>query len=407
MYFFKEYISFQNKYSKEIDELLKDYEDYLNPELDKFSNYMKKYYEKSKEEIKNSLLTFANLDHSIDKNKDYDEIKTKVTCDRMFDMNKIDQLKKMMLQISCNSEKIRNQFFKEEIEVHTVDNDDLVKEIQEAIYKENKHLEQYDGEKYKKIFDLVKDNYSIDFIENLVPKFDIYSCTYKKVKEYSKINPNNIFSILLYIFVKGINENFETLKNSSNSPDGAQVSYGNFIASELKKSLDYNRIMDFSEKELKKIDNREYYTFSKEIKKIDDNIKTQRIPPSLAKNIYGSAKFSAGIIEENVEHDADQIRIDKENRKEGIMSELKEKMAKETGKEPSLADLEDKYNEYMEDEYRDSEREQREMNMERPDEGLNVIDVGTDYGDMPQGIDQDENAIPDDLQKDDSLFMEY
>ena len=37
--------------------------------------------------------------------------------------------------------------------------------------------------------------------------------------------------------------------------------------------------------------------------------------------------------------------------------------------------------------------------MERPDEGLNVIDVGTDYGDMPQGIDQDENAVPDDLQK--------
>ena len=32
-----------------------------------------------------------------------------------------------------------------------------------------------------------------------------------------------------------------------------------------------------------------------------DNIKTQRIPPSLAKNIYGSAKFSAGIVEENVE----------------------------------------------------------------------------------------------------------
>ena len=35
----------------------------------------------------------------------------------------------------------------------------------------------------------------------------------------------------------------------------------------------------------------------------------------------------------------------------------------------------------MEDEYRDASREQRELNMERPDEDLNVIDVGTDYGD--------------------------
>ena len=359
MYFFKEYISFQNKNNKVIDELLKDYEDYLNTELNQFASNIKNYYEKSKEDIKNSLLTFGNLNYSINKNKEYDEIKHKVTCDRMFDMNKINQLKKMMLQISCNSEKIRNQFFREEIEIHTIDNDDLVKEIQEAIYKENKHLEQYDGERYKKIFDLVKDNYTIDFIDNLIPKFDIYSCTYNKVKEYSKINPNNVFSMLLYIFVKGINDNFNVLKNSSNSPEDAQASYGNFIASELKKFLDYNRIMDISEKELKKIDNREYYNFSKEIKKIDNNIKTQKIPPSLAKNIYGSAKFSAGIIEENVEHDADQIRIDKENRKEGIMSELKEKMAKETGKEPSLADLEDRYNEYMEDEYRDASREQR------------------------------------------------
>ena len=213
--------------------------------------------------------------------------------------------------------------------------------------------------------------------------------------------------MLLYIFVKGVNDNFEILKKSNNSPDGAQVSYGNFITSELKKFIDFNRIMDFSEKELKKIDNREYYTFSKEIKKIDNDIKTQKIPPSLAKNIYSSAKFSSGIVEENVEYDANQIKIEQENRKEGIMSELKEKMAKETGKEPSLADLEDGYNEYMEDEYRDASREQRELNMERPDEGLNVIDVGTDYGDQPQGIDQGENAVPDDLQEDDSLFMEY
>ena len=325
----------------------------------------------------------------------------------MFDMNKIDQLKKMMLQISCNSEKIRNQLFHEEIEIYTIENDDLIKELQEVIYNENKYLEQYDGEKYKKIFDLIKDNYTLDFIENLIPKFDTYSCTYKKVKEYSKINPNNVFSMLLYIFVKGVNDNFEILKKSNNSPDGAQVSYGNFITSELKKFIDFNRIMDFSEKELKKIDNREYYTFSKEIKKIDNDIKTQKIPPSLAKNIYSSAKFSSGIVEENVEYDANQIKIEQENRKEGIMSELKEKMAKETGKEPSLADLEDGYNEYMEDEYRDASREQRELNMERPDEGLNVIDVGTDYGDQPQGIDQGENAVPDDLQEDDSLFMEY
>ena len=61
----------------------------------------------------------------------------------------------------------------------------------------------------------------------------------------------------------------------------------------------------------------------------------------------------------------------------------------------------------MEDEYRDASREQRELNMERPDEDLNVIDVGTDYGDMPQGIDQGHNAAPESLQKDDSLFMEY
>ena len=269
-------------------------------------------------------------------------------------------------------------------------------------------VEEYEGEKYQKIFKLLRnDDYTMDFIENLMPKFDIYSCTYKKVKSYSKLNANQVFTILLFLFIRNVNDNFVILKDSANSPDGALTSYGNFITKEMKKHLDYNRIMDISKEELKRIDNREYHDWSKEIKKIDEKIKAQKIPRSLAENIYGSSRFNDGAKDDNLEYDKQQLGIDLQNRKDGIMAELKDKMTKESGKEPSIGDLEDRFQEYMETEYRDASEEQEEMNMERPEEGLDIIDVGTDYGSMPQGIEQGDGQLPDSAQEQDNVYMEF
>ena len=404
----KEFTSFIDEHHDKIDELLKDSEDEMNNELNVFANNVTKYYDKSKEDIKKDLLNFGNLEKSINKNKEYKDIRHKIVCDRSFDMNKIVEFKNFMINISMNIEKIRNQMFRQEIDIYTIDNEEIVKELQEAIYKENKHLEEYEGEKYQKIFKLLRnDDYTMDFIENLMPKFDIYSCTYKKVKSYSKLNTNQVFTILLFLFVRNVNDNFVILKDSANSPDGALTSYGNFIAKEMKKHLDYNRIMDISKEELGKIDNREYHNWSKEIKKIDEKIKSQKIPRSLAENIYGSSRFNDGVKDDNLEYDKQQLEIELQNRKDGIMAELKEKMTKEGGQEPSMGDLEDRFQEYMETEYRDASDEQVEMNMEEPHEGINIIDSGTHYSSMPQNI-EDDPSYPDiDVQKDDSLLMEY
>jgi hypothetical protein len=405
---FKQFVDFKDEFHEKISELVKDSEDELGTELNVFSKYVAKYHNKSADDIKNSLLNFGNLDKSINKNKEYGTIKQKVVCDRSFDMNKIVEFKNMIIEVSTNSEKIKNQIFHEEIDIHTIDNEEIVKELQKVIYEEYKHLEEYEGEKYQKIFSLLKDDYTLDFIEKLVPKFDIYSCTYKKVKEYSKLNVNQVFTILLYLFVRNINDNFEILKKSANSPDGALTSYGNFISKEIRKHLEYNRIMDISNEELNKIDAREYHSWSKEIKKIDENIKAQKIPPSLAENIYGSSKYSTSVPSDDIEHDKQQLQISQEAKKEAIMSELKDTMSKESGKDPSLADLEDKYNEYVEDQYRDAADEQDEMNMDRPQEDdINIIDVGTGYGEMPQGIEEDPYIPPDSDQKADNLYMEF
>ena len=116
----------------------------------------------------------------------------------------------------------------------------------------------------------------------------------------------------------------------------------------------------------------------------------------------------SGFVDEISEFDA--IENDKQSmeraindKKEGIMREGASAIQKSEGREATAQELEDFYQSYSADADIERDAIEDEFNLVQPHEGLDVVETGYGYGDLPQGIENAGDGMDDNYFEDNDV----
>ena len=411
----EEYESLMMKNKDLLMNLREESEVNLNAKIGTFLNKLSLICKK--ENDKNFITNYTDLLLNIGKRenqKDYDNIvddfgdkielkvSEKIKIERENKTYRIEQMKKLYIEYFMKGvEKVKTQTFNKDYVLDFIDSDKIVDDIQEHIFKESEKLKDFRGKKYSLIFKKVDFNYYPDMISNIYGENDKWSCTYKSVKEYSEFNMDVTFNILLYMFVSQLQQSFDRI-SADDIKDGEVVLtrneaahiFSKFVIDMLDDFQKTQKFFDITEEDLKKLENTKREEMRRKAIQFEENMKGKPIEYYYLKR--GTASFLDEIDENyDIETNKDEIQKMENEKRDAIMARGKDELTKKFGEEPTADQLEEFTNKYLEEEYIDAEETLDQMNLIQPKEGLDVIDVGYDYGELPQGIENAGDGIPD------------
>ena len=409
---------FKNK-SNLLDDLNKEMEIHLHDKINKLVNKLSLICKK--ENDKDFFNRYTNLFMNIGNRlrvKKYNlsntEIKElsvyqNVQLERDIKYHKIEQIKNLYLNYFIkNIYKIKTQTFSKDYELNFIESDKLINDIQELIYKDNEKLNNFKGDKFKLVFQKINIEYFSELISNLYGQKDKWSCTFTTVVEYSKYNMDTIFKIILYMLILQLNKGFDELslndiKNNeisiTISKNEANHIFSKFIIDMLDNFEKDEKIYDIDDNELLKIDNIKREELRLKAIKLEEDMKGMPIEYYFLKK--GTTAYADDIDEnDNILTDKDENEKKQNELRENIMEKGMHTLQNKFGREPTADELDEFTNEYMNSEVIDSQETLDQFNLVKPKEGLNVIEYGGDYGDLPQGIEDEGDGIPENIEDD-------
>jgi hypothetical protein len=312
--------------------------------------------------------------------------------------------------------KIRTQTFNRDYQLGFVDSDKIMDEIQEMIFKENEKLNDFKGAKFKAVFNKIHIDHYPDFISNLYGQRDKWSCTFKAVKEYSKFNMDITFNIILFLLIQQLQKAFDEISvgdieeagnnGVSVSKNEAVHIFSKFIINMLDDFHGKERMFDISDVELEKMNNIKREELRIKAIKLEDEMRGMPIEYYYLKK--GSSSFVDEIEgAEDVATSKEEIEKKHNEMREGIMSEGMGVLRDKLGRDPTAAELDEFTDQYLESERIDTEETLDQFNLVQPKEGLNVIESGGDYGDLPQGIEDAGDGMPADYFAENDVGNEF
>ena len=321
--------------------------------------------------------------------------------------NKILQIKKLLIRyLSLNIEKIK----KNKLESNTdlpIKNDEILKDIQLFIFNKNQRLKEFYEKKNSLIFKNIELKYSTEFITDIYPKQDIWDCKYEKVIEYSKYNGNVIYDLLLYILTDELNnlinqvKTISTIEGETYSTNEAASIMAKFIINLFDIFMQDEEELRGNSEDLSKLENarREEYR----IKYIKENMEMLDYPPELwqMKKGYTEAVDS---VKESIELENQNIELDK--KMDAKLDSAKSKASKALGDNASEYQINEFADSYINSEFTSAQEEQNQFTFSNLKEGYEVVETDINYGQLPQGInDEGDDMIGDYFEDNDIGYL--
>ena len=295
----------------------------------------------------------------------------------------IKNLKKFYYLLVKSINIIKNKY-KKVSKISKIDfvNEATSKELQSKIYTQHNFLDEYINDTYQIKFKNIVIKYKNYIVSNIFGINDVYNCKNVIIKK-SKFTKNDAIKKLRFIIT-------DQLLNMYNNNDNKIISL--FIIKLIEK---YNMNIgkfDIKNKDIDNYRSRIDYEFSNEYKiKIDS---LSGATKTMIKNHFKTNSLDT--FDTKSLQDYNSVDVDK-NEKD--MSEFLKNMAKkeldsihENVTEEHISEY---VNEYLKEKRIDEEILKDEYDFTEADENIEIIDVGTEYGDIPQGTENAGRGIND------------
>ena len=330
--------------------------------------------------IRNILNNLDNF-NNIYKEDDSKTIKEKILFEQEKEIFIIRKLKNYInIFFRKNVSKVKNGYKVN----HNIEDKKNVK-LNQFILDDKLWLEKFLTETNKKIFQKIKFIHNSNFIDNLVAKMPLYNTDYTKIIKSSKYTNKNLINFLKSYL---IDEMFNFI--SIISPNESILA--SFYENIFQKIENDKKIINMSDELVKKWE--DTIREDNKIKNVKayDAIEGKDINPVFKENILQSIQNP---LEKDKFKSDQEINEEQEYYKSSEEDQYLEERAVQEGIKGDQ-EISDYIQNQKEERLLDEEQEKEIYNNEILQEGENVLDVGTDYGEPGQGIDN-EGAVLNDV----------
>jgi len=259
----------------------------------------------------------------------------------------------------------------------------ISQELQKFIYDEYDPIAQYITETNSRIFKSLQFQYSSREINSINAKSDRYNCTWDNVVETSKFNLNNAADVLLYILITQLNNFLLSVEKDE------VIIIANFIITIFETIMSDTEIFDMNYTEIEKYSTTIYYQEychkSKELAESGTEANTKFMKDQFGIVHDGEIDIRS-LIEEDEKMSADNYKQDLADVE--IENLARTKIGADATDEQLEAFKEDYKRTKEQDEFINSDQ----FDMQQPMEG-EILEVGDDYGEMPQGTENEGDGI--------------
>jgi len=257
----------------------------------------------------------------------------------------------------------------------------ISQDLQKFIYDDYDQMAQYFTEQNAEIFKELKFDYSIRDISSIYGESDHYNCTWERVVKESKFNLKNATDVLMYILIDQLGK-FLINENA--------ITVANFILSMFDIIMSDKTIFDMSEKEIEKyrttIYYHEYNKYRKEIAVEGSKADTHFLKMQGLATEDGTIDIDSLIQQDN--------QLQENNFKRGLQDEEITDFAKQRlGQDATDEQIEAFKETYKKNQHQEEYIYTNEFNMGQPMEDSEILEVGDDYGYMPQGTENEGAGI--------------
>ena len=258
-------------------------------------------------------------------------------------------------------------------------------------------------------------DYYPNFISKLYGQIDEWSCTFKSVKKYSKFNMDIMYNIILYLLIKQLQLAFNnvsmddiTSENGTESVTKNEAThiFSKFVIQTLDNFAEVEKKFDVSEDELDKMNNVKREELRIKAIKLEDDMRGMPIEYYYLKK--GSSSFVDEIDNnEDILTSKEAIEKAQNDKRDSLMEEAKQQIRDKEGRDATAEEVDSYVDSYINDEIIDEYETLDQFNLVQPKEGMNVVEVGTDYGELPQGIENEGDGISSDYFADNDIGTEF
>ena len=259
---------------------------------------------------------------------------------------------------------------------------------EKILINKNEWLEPFLTKTNKKLFKKFKFNYTVDNINSILGKSPIYDKSYKKFIKISQFDLYDSLRLLKYYFITEM----LLFMEMAGSGEPILADFYMKLFDEIEKdrniiNLPQNDIDKWKDKnqEENKIIRIKYYDTLKD-EGGDTSVPFRRFTDDVYSSPFFNPKLVTNFEIEKEQKEAEQI----EN--EGY---LKEKAENELGDNANPQSIQDYIQEEIENELIDDEIKEEVYDNHIKKEGEDIIDVGYDYGDQEQGIENEGDGFND------------
>ena len=298
-------------------------------------------------------------------------------------------LKKFYIDMIRYVNIIKNRFIKTDniSKIETV-NETTSKILQEKIYNEYNFLNEYLDNKYNNTFKNLKTKYNITDISNIYGRNDVYNC--KNIIMYkSKFNKKNAIILLRYIITDQL---LYFYSNTPNNDIFSKKVISQFIIKIITVNDRYNNIFDIPYNDIELYREHIDYEFNNEYRiKIDSMSGASK---TMIKNYFKVDNLDIFDSQEYEEYAEASISKEEKDVRDILTEKAKTELSK-LGDTVTDDQISEYITEYMDEKRKDEEIFEDEYIIREADENIEIIDVGTEYGDMAQGIENAGRGIND------------
>jgi hypothetical protein len=312
---------------------------------------------------------------------------------------------------------------KQNIELEFAPSESIVLDIQQSIYQENNIFTSFMDEDIRKYFADIVFDLSINDINSINGISDIYDIKYENITFLSEFNFTNACNVILYLLVEQLIKYLTCTKDKEYKEEQLidEVTLTNneeddlikdlYITSDKCKYISkfcievFNIIED--EHDYLEICSKNMYKFKNVllqdiiikniklyIKETEEDSREYFMKNVLSK-MHEKITFSVNDIENDAMLEQDEIDTAfKNNESDEYISEMAVKeLTKKYGVEPTKDQIEDFKTQYMANVEEFDELDEGIYSQYRAKQGLEVVDVGTGYGDLDHTIEDEGDMV--------------
>lgn len=270
------------------------------------------------------------------------------------------------------------------------------------IYNEQNSLEFFFKNNFSDLFKKLKFDYSVSDINNINGYPNVYNYTYTEVLKETPFSYRYAANMLVYILLTQLNGFFQTDLskvdvNNENKKIGDSIGkyriVANFIVKMFDMINDETQMFDISKEEFDKAQSVVEYNYKR--RREDKMKKLTEAEKSTIKAQLGLETIDEYTFGDYTGEGLTEIKKEAELNEEALIDSAKDSLRKKLGRDPTLNEIESFKENYTAEQAIAQEEYDDKFAIYSSKEGLNVMEIGDDYGEMPQGTESEGDGFSD------------